>query len=124
MIKQTIQTQSTQKISLYANAIEKFSIVLMVSAVITLIARWTQDKNPLLKAMGDYWLPYMDRNTYSSSLQYLHNMTFSERLIGFLLDGITMVIIVMGLYSCMQLCVIFVKENIFRSNDSSFAKNQ
>lgn len=102
-------------IAYYARIMEKFCMVLMASAVFTLLIRWTQDINPLLKNMGGFWLPYLDRNMYptSNSLQHLISMTLGRRFAGFLLDGITMTIVLLGLYCCVKLMRSFQKGDIF-----------
>ncbi len=105
-----------QKITFYAGWMEKISIFLMPITVITLIMRWTQDKIPVLKNMN-FWLPYMDRNNISSmcpdSLNFLRNISFEHRVIGFLVESITMVIVLAALFYCIKLMRCFYKGEIF-----------
>lgn len=106
---------SLQKISFYAYWLEKCSMFLMLPLMLTVLVRWTQDKIPLLKDM-DFWIPYIDRDnvlSYSNSLHYLNNMPPMDRVFGFLLDGVTMVILMAALFYSILLMHCFRNGEIF-----------
>ncbi len=108
---------SMQKISFYAGWLEKAIILLMINLLIVFIARWTQDKIPVLKDLN-FWFPWpLNRDPITSfqvdSLHYLREMPFSNKVLGFIAEGGLLVLVLIGLFSCVRLMRYFKSGEIF-----------
>lgn len=108
---------SMQKISFYANLLEKAIIYIMIAVVITFVVGWIQDKIPVLRDLT-FWLPTgISRGPISSlqvdSLHYLREMSFANRAIGFIAEGGLVAVVLTGLFFCIKLMRYFKNGEIF-----------
>ncbi len=107
---------SPEKITWYANLLEKISIFFMAGTTLSLILRWTQDKIPFIKNVN-FWVPALDRSNLSlmeiDSLNYLRDMSLFERFLGFSIEGISLLIVLSGLYCCLRLMRCFRQGELF-----------
>ncbi len=108
---------SMQKISFYAGLLEKVIIFLMGALVITFIAKWTQDKIPVLKDLNFWYPSSVNRDPITSfqvdSLHYLREMSLRNRVLGFIAEGGLLMLVLIGLFSCVKLMRYFKSGEIF-----------
>lgn len=115
----------TEKISLYALLLEILGIIIILSTMLTLIVRWTQDKILFLQDV-DFWIPFLDRCIeclQTNSIHYLQALSLYQRMLGFLTDGVTMLIVVSAIYCAIRLMRLFRLGIIFSLETVGLLRN-
>jgi len=107
-------------VSRYARYLEGLGVISGIFLIVLFLLKWTMgDFLGVNLFLSDTWLAYSYGPSVSAQI-FLHSLPLTHRIAGFLVDGISVLLILLGFYYAIKIMHCFRKNEVFSLKTLSF----